>query len=73
LPVAPPPVTVTLSGVAIDMVDGREERTAILHTPTGLVFAHEGDAVAGEFRVGPIREEGVDLIRVSDGTTLPLR
>lgn len=68
---APPPVTVRLSGVAIDAKDGRQEKTAILSTSEGLVFAKEGDAVAG-YRVGTISEDVVELVR-PDGSILSLR
>src|SRR4051812_46933379 len=33
-PAAPPPPIIKLSGIAVDMVNGREERTAILNTPS---------------------------------------
>ena len=68
----PPAVVVRLSGVAIDTVDGREERIAILNTATGLVFAKEGDEVAGAYRVQKITLDAVDLIR-GDGSILQLR
>ena len=67
---APP---VRLSGVATDLVDGREERTAILNTPAGLVFVHEGEQVAGQFQVKTISEEAVVLIRLDDGSEVTLR
>ena len=70
-PVAALPV-VRLSGIAIDVVDGRDERTAILNTPSGLVFVHEGDVVAGEFQVKTISEDAVVLIRTVDGSALRL-
>jgi hypothetical protein len=59
--------------VATDVVDGREERTAILNTPAGLVFAHEGEQVAGQFQVKAIAEEAVVLIRLDDGSEVTLR
>jgi len=68
----PEPLRVKLSGIAIDTVDGREQRTAILNTPSGLVFAHEGDDVAGNYKVGKIGEDAVDLIK-TDGSVLQLR
>jgi hypothetical protein len=71
-PVAPLPPTVTFSGIASDTIDGREQRTAILKTSSGLVFVHEGEDVAGQFRVGSISEDAVELIRV-DGSVLRLR
>lgn len=67
---APP---IRLSGVATDVVDGREERTAILSTPAGLVFAHEGEQIGGQFQVRAISEEAVVLIRLDDGSEVTLR
>ena len=71
--VAPPPPspTIRLSGIATDTVDGRAQRTAILNTSTGLVFVREGDAV-GEFRVGTVGEDAVDLIQ-ADGSIIRIR
>jgi hypothetical protein len=68
----PLPPSVRLSGIAIDSVDGRDDRTAILNTPSGLVFVHEGDEVAGEFQVKTISEDAVILIRTVDGSSLRL-
>jgi hypothetical protein len=68
----PPPPSIKLSGIAADTVDGQEQRTAILNTPGGLVFAHEGDDVAGQFRVSSISEDAVELIG-PDGVVLRLR
>ena len=69
---APPPPVVKLSGVAIDSKDGKDDRTAILNTPSGLVFAHQGDDVAGTYKVGKITEDAVELLR-ADGSVLLLR
>ena len=75
LPPAPSPAPsspgIKLSGIATDTVDGRPQRTAILTTASGLVFVREGDAV-GEFRVGTIGEEAVDLVQ-ADGAVLRIR
>jgi hypothetical protein len=62
-----------LSGIAVDTVDGREEKTAILTTASGLVFAHEGEQVAGRFQVKTISEEAVVLVRLDDGSEVTLR
>jgi hypothetical protein len=72
LEAAPAPIAIKLSGVAMDIVDGREQRTAILNTPAGLVFVHEGDEVAGGYRVKTIADDGVELVK-SDGVLLQLR
>jgi len=67
-----PPIAIKFSGVASDTVDGREQRTAILSTPGGLVFAREGDEVAGGLTVRKIAEDAVELVK-TDGSTLILR
>jgi hypothetical protein len=67
-----PPIAIKFSGIASDAVDGREQRTAILSTPGGLVFAREGDDVAGGYKVRKIAEDAVELVK-SDGTLLHLR
>lgn len=63
----PAPV-IRLSGVAMDQVDGREEWTAILSTPTGVVLAREGDEIAPGLTVSAIGAESVTLTR-PDGST----
>jgi hypothetical protein len=69
VPAPPPPVT--LAGIAEDQQPQGIERTAILSSPAGVLLVHEGDPVAGEYRVGRIEEEAVELVK-SDGTTLRL-
>lgn len=72
-PVPPPPaLRITLSGIATDTVNGREQRTAILSTPSGVLLVREGDEVAGQYRVGSINAEAVELIRLDDGGILKL-
>jgi hypothetical protein len=68
---APPP-RLSLDGIATDMVDGQEQRTAILNTDSGVVLAKEGEPVAGQFRVAKIAPDAVELTNVSDGSTLRL-
>ena len=70
-PLPPSPPTITLDGVAADAVGGQEQRTAILHTDAGIVLAKEGDEVAG-YRVAKIAADGVELTKISDGSTLNL-
>jgi hypothetical protein len=70
-PPEPEPVRMTFAGMAADIVDGREVRTAILSTPTGLAYVKEGEQVAG-FTVRAVTENGVDLVK-ADGSTLQLR
>ena len=70
LPQAPPPLPVSLSGVASDTEGGSTVRTAILSSPGGVLLVHQGDEVLGQYRVGAIGEESVELMRLSDGTAL---
>jgi hypothetical protein len=69
LPQAPPPPPVSLSGVASDPDGQRTVRTAILSSPSGVLLVHEGDDVLGQYRVGAIGEDAVELTRLSDGTS----
>ena len=50
----------TLSGMAADTVDGQLLRTAILTTPSDVLFAKEGDRL-GNYTVTRIDEAGVEL------------
>jgi hypothetical protein len=72
LPQAPPPPIVSLSGMASDADGERVVRTAILSSPAGVLLVHEGDEVLGQYRVGAIGENSVELIRLSDGVALRL-
>lgn len=42
-----PPIGVRLSGVAADVIDGAEQRTAIFSSATGVLLAREGEQVDG--------------------------
>jgi hypothetical protein len=68
--VAPSPV-MKLAGIAEDQKGEQMERTAILSSPSGVLLVHEGDAVMGDYRVGRIESEAVELVKV-DGSTLRL-
>ena len=46
--------------MAIDHVEGRPDRTAILTTSTDVLFAKEGDRV-GTYTVTAIDDAGIDL------------
>ena len=72
VPQAPPPPRVSLSGVASDPDGQRTVRTAILSSPVGVLLVREGDDVLGQYRVGAIGEDSVELTRLSDGTSLRL-
>ena len=47
------------------------ERTAILSSPSGVLLVREGDVVLGDYRVGRIESEAVELVK-TDGSTLRL-
>ena len=70
LPQALPPVPLSLAGVASDPDGARTVRTAILSSPAGVLLVHEGDEVIGQYRVGTIGEDAVELTRLSDGIAL---
>ena len=71
VPIVAPPPPVKLSGIAEDQKGQQMERTAILSSPEGVLLVREGDPVLGEYRVGRIESEAVELVK-SDGTTLRL-
>jgi hypothetical protein len=52
------------------VVDGQEQRTAILNTDSGIVLAKEGEQVAGQFRVVKIAADAIELVNVTDGSVL---
>jgi len=62
-PPLPPPVSLT--AIAVDLVNDVPQRTAILNTPQGIVIAKEGDVV-GDYRVRTIDDDGVELVSTSD-------
>jgi len=70
LPQAPPPPPLSLAGVASDPDGARTVRTAILSSPAGVLLVHEGDEVLGQYRVGAIGEDAVELTRLADGAAL---
>ena len=70
VPLAPPQPRVSLEGIATDVVEGQEQRTAILNTDSGVVLAKEGEQVAGQFRVVKITADAVELVNVSDGSVV---
>ena len=67
---SPPQARVSLDGIATDVVDGQEQRTAIINTDSGVVLAKEGERVAGQFRVVKIAPDAIELLNVTDGSTL---
>jgi hypothetical protein len=71
IPFVPPPPPVKLAGIAEDDKGGQMERTAILSSPSGVLLVREGDAVIGDYRVGRIESEAVELVK-TDGSILRL-
>jgi hypothetical protein len=67
LPPAPP--AIKLSGVAVDVVDGKTQLTAILSTPQGVLLVKEGDAAGPLYRVAKIEDAAVELVSAVDGST----
>jgi hypothetical protein len=72
---APAPVlpTLSLSGVASDMVDGAPRRAAVLSAPAGVFIVREGESVGGLYKVVSIGEESVELEAIADGARRTLR
>jgi hypothetical protein len=66
-PPLPPPLS--LSGVASDPAGERTVRTAILSSPNGVLLVREGEEILGQYRVGAIAEDAVELTRLADGAT----
>lgn len=71
-PVAAPSFTMTLAGVAEDARSQSVERTAILSSAAGVLLVREGDDVLGQYRVGVVEAESVELVSLADGSTLRL-
>jgi hypothetical protein len=66
--VAPPPPPFTLSGIAVNHVDGALQRTAVFATQTGVVLAREGDVVGG-FKVMTIEDDAAVLESTFDASS----
>ena len=71
----PAPVlpTLSLSGIATDIVDGAPRRSAVLSAPAGVLIVREGESVGGLYKVVSIGEESVELEAIADGTPRTLR
>jgi len=54
------PLPFTLAGMATEVIDGAVKRTAILSTPSDVLFVKEGDRV-GTFTLTRVDEAGVEL------------
>jgi len=70
--VANPAPSITLAGVAEDPLQSGVERTAILSSPTGVLLARVGDEVLGQYRVAAVEEGAVELLSLTDGSTIRL-
>jgi hypothetical protein len=69
-PIAPPPAPfpLRLSGIAVDVVNGVQKRTAILSGPSGVELAASGDPASPGYRVVEVGESFAEVERTSDGT-----
>lgn len=63
----PAPFPLRLSGIAVDIVNGAEKRTAVISGPAGLELAGEGESAAPGYRVVTVGESFAEVERVSDG------
>jgi hypothetical protein len=69
LPTAP---LVTLAGIAEDGQGDGVERTAVISSSSGVHLVRAGDELLGLYRVGAIEGDAVELVNVSDGSTVRL-
>ena len=67
-PAVPPPFPLRLTGIAVDVVNGVEHRTAIISGPSSLEIAADGEAAAPGYRVVSVGDSFADVERVSDGS-----
>jgi len=67
-PAVPLPFPLRLTGIATDVVNGVERRTAIISGPSSLEIAADGEPAAPGYRVVSVGESFADVERVSDGT-----
>ena len=68
LPPVPVPFPLRLTGIAMDVVNGVEKRTAILSGPSGVELAASGEPASPGYRVVEVGESFADVERTSDGT-----
>ncbi len=64
----PAPFPLRLSGIAVDIVDGVEKRTAIISGPAALELAGEGESAGPGYRVVTVGESFAEVERLSDGS-----
>jgi hypothetical protein len=65
---APAPFPLRLTGIAVDLVNGVEKRTAILSGPSGVELAASGEPAGTGYRVIEVGASFAEIERVSDGT-----
>ena len=64
---APAPFPMRLTGIAVDVVNGVEKRTAILSGPSGVELAASGEAASAGYRVVEVGDGFAVVERASDG------
>jgi hypothetical protein len=64
---APEPFPMRLTGIAVDVVDGVEKRTAILSGPAGVELAATGEPATAGYRVVEVGDTFAVVERASDG------
>ena len=65
---APAPFPMRLTGIAVDVVNGVEKRTAILSGPSGVELAASGEPASAGYRVVEVGDGFAVVERASDGT-----
>jgi hypothetical protein len=63
----PAPFPLRLTGIAVDIVNGAEKRTAILSGPSGVELAASGEPAGAGYRVIDVGESSAEVERTSDG------
>jgi hypothetical protein len=72
-PPPPPPLPpLSLSGIAVDIVNGVPQRSAVLSAPGNVLIVREGESVAGLYKVLSISDDSVEL-EALDGSRRTLR
>ena len=63
----PAPFPLRLTGIAVDVVNGVEKRTAILSGPSGVELAAAGEPAASGYRVIEVGDSFAEVERTGDG------
>ena len=64
---APAPFPMRLTGIAVDVVNGVEKRTAVLSGPSGVELAASGEPASAGYRVVEVGDTFAVIERASDG------